>query len=154
MKAEPAGIRRRNGIEEAGMGLAYARVKLANPGLPDLAPIEVDALADTEAVHLCLPEHIVVQLQLEEHEKRETTFADGSRHLLPYVGPVTVSFANRLCFTGAMVLGDEALLGVIPMEDMDLVVLPKTRQVAVNPANPNFAVSIAKGLPPAPRRAE
>jgi hypothetical protein len=26
--------------------------------------------------------------------------------------------------------------------------LPKTRQVAVNPANPNFAVSIAKGLPP------
>jgi hypothetical protein len=47
-----------------------------------------------------------------------------------------------------MVLGDEALLGAIPMEDMDLVVLPGARQVAVNPANPNIAVSIAKGLPP------
>ncbi len=129
------------------MGLSYARLKLANPRLPDLAPIEVNALADTGAVHLCRPEHVVLQLQLEEHEKREVTFADGSRQLVPYVGPVEVSFANRLCFTGAMVVGDEPLLGSIPMEDMDLVVLPKTREVAVNPANPNFAVSIAKGLP-------
>jgi hypothetical protein len=40
------------------MGLAYARVKLANPRLPELAPIEVDALADTGAVHLCLPERV------------------------------------------------------------------------------------------------
>lgn len=130
------------------MGLAHARVRLANPRLPDLSPVEVDALADSGAVHLCLPEHIVLQLQLEEHEKREATFADGSRRLISYVGPVSVSFANRLCFTGAMVLGDEPLLGAIPMEDMDLVVLPRTREVAVNPANPNFAVSIAKGLPP------
>jgi clan AA aspartic protease len=133
------------------MGLAYGRVKLANPRLPELAPVEVDALADTGAIHLCLPEHIVLQLQLEEHEKREATFADGSRRLISYVGPVSVSFGNRLCFTGAMVLGDEPLLGAIPMEDMDLVVLRRTREVAVNPANPNFAVSIAKGLPPAPR---
>jgi clan AA aspartic protease len=130
------------------MGLSYARLKLANPRLPDLGPVEVNALADTGAVHLCLPEHVVLQLQLEEHEKREVTFADGSRKLVPYVGPVAISFANRLCFTGATVVGDEPLLGSIPMEDMDLVVLPKTRQVAVNPANPNFAVSIAKGLPP------
>jgi hypothetical protein len=50
-----------------------------------------------------------------------------------------------------MVLGDEALLGAIPMEDMDLVVLPGTQSVAVNPANPNFAASVAKGLPPSPR---
>ena len=130
------------------MGLSYARFKLANPRLPDLGPVEVNALADTGAVHLCLPEHVVLQLQLEEHEKREVTFANGSRKLVPYVGPVAISFANRLCFTGAMVVGDKPLLGSIPMEDMDLVVLPKTRQVAVNPANPNFAVSIAKGLPP------
>jgi hypothetical protein len=89
-----------------------------------------------------------LQLQLEEHEKREATFADGSRRLLAYVGPVSISFENRRCFTGATVVGDEPLLGAIPMEDMDLVVLPQTRSVAVNPANPNFAVSVAKGLPP------
>ena len=130
------------------MGLAHARIQLANPRRPELAAVEVDALADTGAVHLRLPEHLVVQLQLEEHAKREVTLADGTRKLISYVGPITVSFANRQCFTGAMVLGNEALLGAIPMEDMDLVVLPSTREVTVNPANPNFAGSIAKGLLP------
>jgi hypothetical protein len=57
-----------------------------------------------------------------------------------------ISFANRQCYAGAMVLGDEASLGAIPMEDMDLVVLPGAQRVAVNPANPNIAMSIAKGL--------
>ena len=127
------------------MGLAYARVGLVNPRKPELAGIEVNALADSGAVHLCIPQHVALQLQLEEHDKREVTIADGSRRLVPYVGPVKVSFGNRTCFTGAMVFGDEALLGAIPMEDMDLVIMPKTREVAVNPANPNFAVSIAKG---------
>jgi hypothetical protein len=43
-------------------------------------------------------------------------------------------------------LGEEVLMGAIPMEDMDLIVIPKTRTLAVNPMNPNLAVSVAKGL--------
>ena len=43
-------------------------------------------------------------------------------------------------------LADEALLGTIPMEDMDLVVVPMTRQVAINPASPNIPSSVAKGI--------
>ena len=58
--------------------------------------------------------------------------------------PVEVRFANRRCFTGAMVLGDEVLLGAIPMEDMDLVLQPQLQQLTVNPANPNLPLSIAK----------
>ena len=131
------------------MGLTHARVRLANARRSDLAAIEVNAFADTGALHLCIPEHIAIQLQLDELEKRQITVADGSKRLVPYMGPVIVSFANRQCYAGAMVLGDETLLGAIPMEDMDLVVLPGTQQVAVNPANPNIAVSIAKELPPA-----
>ena len=130
------------------MGLTHARLRLANARRPELAPIEVDALADTGALHLCIPEHVAIQLQLDELEKPEITLADGSRRMVPYVGPVIVSFANRQCYAGAMVIGDEPLLGTIPLEDMDLVILPGTRQVAVNPANPNIAVSIAKGLSP------
>ena len=41
-------------------------------------------------------------------------------------------------------MGDQALLGAIPMEDMDLVVVPKTRAAVVNPDSPNVASSIAK----------
>ena len=131
------------------MGLTHARLRLANARRPDLAPVEVEALADAGALHLCIPDHIAIQLQLDQLERREITIADGSKQLVPYMGPLIVSFANRQCFTGAMVLGDEALLGSIPMEDMDLVVLPRSRQVAVNPANPNIAVTIAKSLSPA-----
>jgi len=42
-----------------------------------------------------------------------------------------------------LVMGDQALLGAIPMEDMDLVVVPKTRQVIVNPDSPDVASSVA-----------
>ena len=44
----------------------------------------------------------------------------------------------------ALVMGDQVLLGAIPMEDMDLVVCPKSRSIDVNPENPNIACSIAK----------
>lgn len=42
------------------------------------------------------------------------------------------------------VRADEVLLGAIPMEDMDLVVHPQTRQVSVHPDRPNIAAGIAK----------
>ncbi len=128
------------------MGITRTTVTLANPSDPSLAPLDLVALVDTGAMHLCVPEHVAVQLRLAELEKREVTLADGSRREVPYVGPIRVRFRNRGCFTGAMVMGDEVLLGAIPMEDMDLVIRPLTREVAVNPDNPNIPASIAKGL--------
>ena len=126
------------------MGLANAKIELRNPRRPELEAVEIDALADTGAVHLCIPPHIQIQLQLEEMDTKEVTLADGSRKLAPYVGPVELRYGNRVGFAGALVMGDEPLLGVIPMEDMDLVVVPRTRQVIVNPLNPNVASSIAR----------
>ena len=60
------------------------------------------------------------------------------------MGPIEVSFSNRRCFTGAMVLGNEVLLGAIPMEDMDLVLRPQLQSITVNPESPNIPVSLAK----------
>ena len=76
--------------------------------------MEVEALADAGAVHVCNPAHVQMQLRL------------------------------RVGFVGALVMGDQPLLGAIAMEDMDLVVVPKTRQVVVNPESPNVASSVAK----------
>lgn len=126
------------------MGLTYAKLILKNPRRPDLQPVEVEALADTGSVHLCLPAHVQIQLGLEEIDRKEATFADGSRKLAPYVGPVELHFKNRTGFSGALVLGDQVLLGAIPMEDMDLVVVPLTRSVDVNPNNPNVAATSVK----------
>ena len=41
-------------------------------------------------------------------------------------------------------MGDQPLIGAIPMEDMDLVVIPSKRVLDVNPDSPNVSSSIAK----------
>ena len=128
------------------MGLVQTQITLSNPKEPDLASIEVEALVDTGAVHLCIPRTVVFQLGLDELEKREVDLADGSKQLVPYVGPIKTSFGRRSCYTGAMVMGDGVLLGAIPMEDMDLVVRPSTRDVVANPKSPNIPASVAMGV--------
>src|SRR5260370_15998622 len=105
------------------MGLKKAKLTLKNPRKPDLQPVEVDALADTGAVYLCIPPHVQIPLALEESAKKEVTLADGGKKVVPYVGPVELHFKNRVGFTGALVVGDEVRLGAIPLEDMDLVVI-------------------------------
>src|SRR5215469_12299349 len=111
------------------MHCGSARLGLINPLRPDLQPVEVEALADSGALHLCVPPHVQIQLGLEEGMKKEVTLADGSKHLVPYVGPVELHFKNRIGYTGALVMGNEVLLGAIPLEDMDLIIVPKTRTV-------------------------
>lgn len=126
------------------MGLVNGKLLLKNPRLPELAPVDVVALADSGALHLCIPEHVQIQLKLEAIDNKEVTLADGSKKLVPYVGPIELRFKNRVGFAGALVMGDQVLLGAIPMEDMDLIRIPKTRTLDVNPDSPNIASSIVK----------
>jgi clan AA aspartic protease len=126
------------------MGLVNGKVSLQNPRQPDLDPVEVVAMADSGALHLCIPAHIQIQLKLEPIDKKEVTLADGTRKMVPYVGPIKLHFKNRVGFSGALVVGDQVLLGAIPMEDMDLVIIPKTRTLDLNPDSPNIATSIVK----------
>src|SRR5438132_4053252 len=128
----------------SAMSLVNGKLILRNPRLPDLEPVDVVALADSGTTHLCIPEHVQLQLQLDEIDSKEVTLADGSKKLVPYVGPIELRFKNRVCFAGALVTGDQVLLGAIPMEDMDLVIIPKTRTLDVNPGSPNIATSVVK----------
>ena len=128
------------------MGLVNANVILQNPRLPNLDSVKVVPLADSGALHLCIPAHVQIQLQLETIDSKEVTLADGSKKLVPYVGPVELHFKNRIGFAGALVMGDQVLLGAIPMEDMDLVIIPKTRTLGINPDSPDIATSIVKSL--------
>lgn len=121
------------------MGQIYATISLSNPSAEELTSVQTKALVDTGALFLCIPEHIAIQLKLKEFEKREVTIADGSKRLVPYVGPVKINYENRMCLTGALVLGEMALLGAIPIEDMDLVIHPAQLKLTVNPENPNIA---------------
>ena len=124
------------------MGLIHADIKLDNP-MQSTGAIRTQALVDTGALHLCIPEAISRQLNLAAERVRRVTFADGRSVEAPYVGPVRVEVAGRTCFVGAMVFGDEVLLGAIPMEDLDLLVDTGRQQLV--PRDPRGPVSVAKG---------
>ena len=126
------------------MGLVYANIIVSNPVKPELHPIDTACLVDTGSTYLVLPQHIATQLQLTVLETREATTADGSSHVVPYAGPVRITFENRNCFVGALIMGNEVLLGAVPIEDMDLVVVPKLLKLEVNPQSPNIPRGHAK----------
>jgi len=113
------------------MGIVTGTILLRNARVPTMA-MQVGAIADTRTVHLCIPEKIRERLQLEPVAEREVALTDGTKKVVPYVGPVEIRFKNRVCFVGALVIGDKVLIGSIPMEDMDLVVVPRSRRLEVH----------------------
>jgi clan AA aspartic protease len=126
------------------MGIIYAAIRLGNFARPDLEEISVDALVDTGAIDLVIPEHLAIQLQLNDLKPREASLADGTRKLVRYCGPVKIDAMGRDCVTAAMVMGDQVLLGAIPMQAMDVVIHPRTETVVPNPDSPNVPSFVAK----------
>jgi len=126
------------------MGLTYANIEVENQFTKRTLPVK--ALVDSGAVFFTVPEHIAVQLgfDLTEVSTREVVLANGHRELVPMIGPLRVKFADRYCDLSALVLGDESLLGAVPMEMMDLVLHPATQSLSVNPTSPFIPVALAK----------
>ena len=84
------------------MGLVKAQINLRNPIQTSLKAIDTSCLVDSGALHLCLPEHLAIQLgyDLAQSDTREVTTADGKKRLVPYIGPIQVKFQTRSCFVG------------------------------------------------------
>ncbi|WP_375399062.1 hypothetical protein [uncultured Sphingomonas sp.] len=128
------------------MGLVYQHIRLANAAKPELEEIDANALVNSGAVDLCIPRLIARQLKLDAIEQRAVTYADGRKEAVDYVGPILVEVFGRRAFTGGMVMGDQVLLGAIPMESMDVLIDPRRQQLVPNPANPNIPGALAMGF--------
>jgi clan AA aspartic protease len=139
------------------MPVIYAAIELINGedlvlakrnyiGEEEVKRMKVNMLVDTGSVYMCINESIQEQLQLPVIENRKGQLANGSIVEYDVVSPVEVKFKNRRCTTSAMVLpGDnEPLLGAIPMEDMDVVIIPQRQEMDVHPDHPYFAQMILK----------
>jgi hypothetical protein len=126
------------------MGLTYADNGVENLFSKHRMPIR--GLVDSGAVFMTIPDHIAVQsgYDLEEASSREVILKDGSRKSVPMAGPLRVHFAGWYCDLSALVFGDAALFGAVPMEMMDLVLHPATQMLVVNPASPFVPVALAK----------
>lgn len=122
----------------------YATLKLTN--LFNRQSVEVNALVGTGATFMCVPEEIALQLgfDISEVSHQVVILADGHQRKVPKIAPIEIVFGNRSYVTEAVVLGNEPLLGVIPMEAMDLIVDPRQQVLVANPQHPNYPVALAK----------
>lgn len=118
------------------MGLVTSPISLRNPLRPEIEPMTVNAVIDTSVQNLCLSAHVAEQLGLPVVQQREITTANGQRLMLDYVGPVELSCGQRICCLGGLVVGEDVVLGVGPMSELDLMtpatfrapnVLPRSR---------------------------
>ena len=141
------------------MGLVYANIQLVNFADETLCEdgylqkknvrsINVDVMADSGAIRLVINENTRKKLGLKVRSRITVTLADGSKKDLDYAGPVKVVFRDRFCITDAFVLdGDEEmLLGAVPMELMDLVIIPSKNTLDYNPSHPDGPVLSMRGV--------
>lgn len=137
------------------MGLVYAEIEFINAGdleaarrgfikTAEVRRIVVSALVDSGASMLVVPEAVRLQLGVEILSHEVAEYANGSLEEVPVAGPIELRFANRRTVADAVVIGSEVLLGAIPMEAMDVVIHPRTRQLTVNPAHPTMPRVIIK----------
>ncbi len=72
--------------------------------------------------------------------ERLSQMADGRRMLLPLAGPIDIWYEDRFSTTNAIVMPDDndPLLGVIPLEEMDLWIHPATQKLT--PIHPGEGV--------------
>jgi clan AA aspartic protease len=134
------------------MGDVYANITLSNSveavlakrGLfpsENIRKVEVRALIDTGARTLTITEEIAKQLDLEIREQVDVQLADGSYRKCDYSGPVYIRFENRTACVRAIVIPgtNEVLLGVIPLEEMDVIIDPLAEKLMVHPGRPHCA---------------
>lgn len=116
---------------------------IPNSGIRSLA---VEILADSGAIRLAINEEIRNKLGLKKGITIPVTLANGEVNSLELVSGIRVGFEDRSCLTDAFVLpgNAEPLLGAIPMEAMDLVLIPSQNRLATNPAHPNGPVFYLK----------
>ena len=126
------------------MGLTYAKLKITN--LFTHQQVEINSLVDSGATFMCVTEEIALQLgfDISEVSRQVVTLANGHQCKVPKIAPIEIAFANRSYVTEALVLGNEPLLGVIPLEAMDLIVDSRQQSLTVNPQHPNYPVALAK----------
>ena len=132
------------------MGLVYADIEIINFAdetlsedgyLPKekIRKILVTAMADSGAIRLSINEHIKEQLGLRVRQQLNISLADGTKRTLDVAGPIRLKFGDRDCITDAFVLpnNEEPLIGAVPMELMDLVIIPSENKLVYNPLHPD-----------------
>jgi clan AA aspartic protease len=127
------------------MGLTYATIELINQydeyknedgeiPVNEIRRWTGNILVDTGAIRLTINEEIRDQLGLRKGEMIKVGLADGNTIEVEKIGGIKIRFGNRTSYTDAFVLpgNTEPLLGCIPLEGMDLIVIPLENKLEYN----------------------
>jgi len=96
----------------------------------DVHTVTLTAVVDTGATSLVINEDIFKQLGLNVVETRYVNVAGGGRVLCKVTTPVRIQWKDRFATVDAVVMPEgKTLLGVIPLEFMDLIVDPVRREL-------------------------
>lgn len=106
----------------------------------EIRSYEADALVDTGDVSSVIPPHVMQQLGLQVDGQRVAEYADGRNDVVDLTEPITFDIIGRKTTEGAMVLGDEVIIGQTVLEVLDLLVDCSNRKVIPNPAHPDQPV--------------
>ncbi len=133
------------------MGLVHAAVRLTNAREAVLARLghlpaeqvhsyDTEALVDTGAMWVVLPPFVADQLGLIRMGRTVAQYVSGQSEEVDTTEPFFVEMLGRQMTTSAMVVGQHVLLGVIVLEQLDLLVDPHRQRVIPNPAHPDQPV--------------
>jgi len=103
----------------------YREEVLARLGQLDASQVhryETEALIDTGAVRSVLPPAAADRLGLLRLDRTEAKYANSTVEEVDMTEVFTVELLGRRARTTAMVLGEHILLGVMVLEDLDLMV--------------------------------
>jgi clan AA aspartic protease len=125
------------------MSIVYTEITLKNAGdainvgrglvqEKDVRSVTVSALVDTGATTLVISEALRRKLGLAIDGEWDIELADGSSQGYGVTEPVRIQWENRKADCNALVMPDssEVLLGAIPLEMMDLAVIPSRQELA------------------------
>ena len=101
---------------------------------------EADALVDTGAVSSVIPANVVKMLGLLSRGQRVAEYADGRKDIVEITEPIIFNIIGRETEEGAMVLGDEVIIGQTVLEVIDMMVDCVNQKLIPNPAHPDQPV--------------
>lgn len=94
--------------------------------------VETEALVDTGAMHLVVPDTLAAQLGLLRLRTQAMTMADGRDGVYDQTEAVTIELLGRAFDVSALVMGHTVLLGAIVLEGLDLAVDPTRQRLIPN----------------------
>ena len=106
----------------------------------DIRRSTVEAIVDTGAVMLVLPQNVVERLGVGIRRTVIVSYADERKEERPVAGPLTIRIGNRFMSTDCVVGPplSEPLVGQIVMEALDLVADCTNRTLGPRPESPDY----------------